>query len=753
MRNSGSKSKNVYLNQIAIIFSVDLDEADFCKTCSDHIRKRNVPNLAANYGFRYPEQPSCLSELNDLEERLVALRIPFMQIRELGWDRQYGIKGSVTNVPNDLHKSVDCLPRNINDSATIYVKLKKRLSFKSHFMYQCFNPKRVYNAALYLMNKPLYQSQNNDESDIDDDDYDDPFVNPAPAETVINKLNTNIDAGFALAPGEDQMPLSLLFDDLAEELSYPRIYCGDMRRFTRKKPPTYSEIVKSELRRYDRRGATPQKFFYSHQKNLHKLLLNSIQFCLRNKILTDSSFIAQQVQDQQCLRQLFYKNKAYKFMKTIKCSPAQWENEKNRVCAQIRQFGMPTLFLTMSAAISCTNNANTKNANTKNADTHGYLYTDEVYFEDTASVLETMMAARKFQVHPLVSKCESQLKFSEITEENACRTLQLAIENKIEPLKDRCSEFIQDNTRDVIRSNGFKTSTLSIVRAICKLPKLNLNSEDELFEAILEWTKSQTSSQESKRDLLLPLLKHIRILSITGMKFTQMVQKCPDIFTAEEAMHVVMYLANPEASSTAKLPSWCNKSKNRCISAPSVNAAHQIQNFEKKLTISLKSFPRGNLSNLMNVLELRCIDGRHVIKALKLVFGDPVTDHSTIGHMVITATCLGTNYSFKEHLTIKKSKELFVNLKRTVMVRNGLTVTLRAEANEVKNYNFLQFDETNHSKDNGPFICNLGSSPKENRLYFISEVIYRNLPPRRRREPSIHPRPEKATPFSGWSTI
>ncbi|GIX83758.1 hypothetical protein CDAR_71541 [Caerostris darwini] len=80
--------------QIAIILSVDLDEADFCKTCSDHIRKLNVPNLAANYGFRYPEQPSCLSELNDLEECLVALRISFMQIRELGRDRQYGYERS-----------------------------------------------------------------------------------------------------------------------------------------------------------------------------------------------------------------------------------------------------------------------------------------------------------------------------------------------------------------------------------------------------------------------------------------------------------------------------------------------------------------------------------------------------------------------------------------------------------------------------------------------------------------------------------
>ncbi|GIY88450.1 ATP-dependent DNA helicase [Caerostris darwini] len=264
MRNSGSKSKNVSLNQIAIIFSVDLEEADFCKTCSDHIRKRNVPNLAANYGFRYPEQPSCLSELNDLEERLVALRIPFMQIRELGRDRQYGIKGSVTNVPNDLHKSVDCLPRNVNDSATIYVKLKKRLSFKSHFMYQCESFSEGSNAFADL--NPISSEENN-ESDIDNDDYDDPFVNPAPAETLINKLNTNIDAGLALVPGEDQMPLSVLFDDLAEELSYPRIYYGDMRRFTRKKPPTYSEIVKSELSRYDRPGATPQKILYSHQKN------------------------------------------------------------------------------------------------------------------------------------------------------------------------------------------------------------------------------------------------------------------------------------------------------------------------------------------------------------------------------------------------------------------------------------------------------------------------------------------------------
>ncbi|GIY00916.1 hypothetical protein CDAR_519151 [Caerostris darwini] len=235
MRNSGSKSKNVSLNQIAIIFSVYLDEADFCKTCSDHIRKRNVPNLAANYGFRYPEQPSCLSELNDLEERLVALRIPFMQIRELGRDRQYGIKSvSLSNRTLCINALIPIVFTIVsNEKAFIPItNVNIDLEWLEKFRTESF-PEGS-NAFADL--NPI-SSEENDESDIDDDDYDDPFVNPAPAETVINKLNTNIDAGLALAPGEDQMPLSVLFDDLAEELSYPRIYCGDMRR-ERNLPPT-----------------------------------------------------------------------------------------------------------------------------------------------------------------------------------------------------------------------------------------------------------------------------------------------------------------------------------------------------------------------------------------------------------------------------------------------------------------------------------------------------------------------------------
>ncbi|GBN14770.1 hypothetical protein AVEN_236557-1 [Araneus ventricosus] len=43
-----------------------------------NIRQGKVPPLAVSYGFKYPEKPNCLATLNDLEERLVSLRIPFI---------------------------------------------------------------------------------------------------------------------------------------------------------------------------------------------------------------------------------------------------------------------------------------------------------------------------------------------------------------------------------------------------------------------------------------------------------------------------------------------------------------------------------------------------------------------------------------------------------------------------------------------------------------------------------------------------
>ncbi|GFQ76201.1 ATP-dependent DNA helicase [Trichonephila clavata] len=131
-----------------------MDEGTFCSTCMHYIKLGNVPPLAVSNGFQYPKQPACLAALNDLEERLVSLRIPFMQIKECSYDRQLGIKGTIVNVPITLNQTVSTLPKNINDTATIHVKLKRRLKFKSDYMYRVINPKRVFEAASFLMKTP-----------------------------------------------------------------------------------------------------------------------------------------------------------------------------------------------------------------------------------------------------------------------------------------------------------------------------------------------------------------------------------------------------------------------------------------------------------------------------------------------------------------------------------------------------------------------------------------------------------------------
>ena len=72
-----------------------------------------------------PAKPECLS-FTPFEERLKSLCIPFMQIIlcEFPRGRQLSIHGNAVNVPAD----VNTLPKPINESQTILIKLKSKLS-------------------------------------------------------------------------------------------------------------------------------------------------------------------------------------------------------------------------------------------------------------------------------------------------------------------------------------------------------------------------------------------------------------------------------------------------------------------------------------------------------------------------------------------------------------------------------------------------------------------------------------------------
>ena len=100
-----------------------------CHTCLSALRECKPPKLSVSNGMKWPDKPPELN-LHQLDERLLALCIPFMQIRELPRGGQYSLKGNVINVPVDIQATINCLPRPMDDNFTVAIQLKKKLSHK-----------------------------------------------------------------------------------------------------------------------------------------------------------------------------------------------------------------------------------------------------------------------------------------------------------------------------------------------------------------------------------------------------------------------------------------------------------------------------------------------------------------------------------------------------------------------------------------------------------------------------------------------
>ena len=130
-----------------------------CFTCDNNIKNGKLPSFAKANKMNFAEKPEILY-LTELEERLISPRIPFMQIRELPSGGQLSIHGNVVNVPADVNSTVNFLPRSLKESETIPIKLKRRLNFKHHYQFQTIRPRRVIEAAKYLVqNSELFKNE------------------------------------------------------------------------------------------------------------------------------------------------------------------------------------------------------------------------------------------------------------------------------------------------------------------------------------------------------------------------------------------------------------------------------------------------------------------------------------------------------------------------------------------------------------------------------------------------------------------
>ncbi len=131
-----------------------------CSTCTRHLKENRIPPISYANGVKFNKIPDEL-KLVQMEERCIALRQPFFQIRELPSGGQKSIKGNVVNVPMDVTKTINQLPRNLNETETIGIKFKKKVSYKKCDYCENIRPQVVIKAARYLIaNSELYKAYN-----------------------------------------------------------------------------------------------------------------------------------------------------------------------------------------------------------------------------------------------------------------------------------------------------------------------------------------------------------------------------------------------------------------------------------------------------------------------------------------------------------------------------------------------------------------------------------------------------------------
>ena len=129
-----------------------------CSTCDSALKKGNMPNQAKANNLLLEPIPQQLKDLNEMEIQLISLRIPFMKMAALPCGKQKAIHGPAVNVPTDLHPVCDLLPRLPSQAQIVPMKIKRRLCYKGHYMYQYIRPAKILAALEWLKkNNPLYK--------------------------------------------------------------------------------------------------------------------------------------------------------------------------------------------------------------------------------------------------------------------------------------------------------------------------------------------------------------------------------------------------------------------------------------------------------------------------------------------------------------------------------------------------------------------------------------------------------------------
>ena len=149
------------------------------------------------------------------------------------------LKGNICNVPIDTVDISDVLPRGADSNGLVFIKLKRKLTYRGHNAYfEAVRPELLNQALMYLKeNNPLYSDVSVDIGNIPDnlsfanDDIPGPSGTAEDLEEIENPLDVHrfnsqetlfvpnlLTVGkISIAPGDGKQLTSILSDKLCEQ--------------------------------------------------------------------------------------------------------------------------------------------------------------------------------------------------------------------------------------------------------------------------------------------------------------------------------------------------------------------------------------------------------------------------------------------------------------------------------------------------------------------------------------------------------
>ena len=352
-----------------------------CHTCDCHLLKNDIPCQAVWSKLELVPIPLEIASLNRLEKILISKRILFKKISIMPKGQQSKVKGAICNIPVRADKVSACLPHGMESNGLIFVKLKRKLSFRGHVVFESVRPDMTKSALEYLKGaNPFYSDVlikidniskelltiSDAEALVEQDSF--PLIieernleqeDPLDSERansdemcIIPNIYNQEEGILDIAPGEGKKPQHFFTDHFYEEQAFPFLFPTGKFGYKVVRPIHLSptKYFNQRLLNYTQRFSSNADYmFFAHYVTQQIHLHDQINVATR-KVRGDITAGQLQRNFQETVQSFVSKDQGYLLMKSIKGTPAYWKNFLHDVLAMVKQLGLPTFFLTLSCA-------------------------------------------------------------------------------------------------------------------------------------------------------------------------------------------------------------------------------------------------------------------------------------------------------------------------------------------------------------------------------------------------------------------